>query len=48
MIPHGLKVKFFKRLFPSERGGNDSFLDRGIVFIELGIAIDGYHLLADT
>ena len=47
MIPQGLRVKYLAKSYLYKRGDNDSFMDKGLVH-RFGIAIDGYHRLADT
>lgn len=46
MLPRGLSVKYLPDSYVRNRGGNDSFLDRGVVH-RIGIAVDGYWKLAD-
>ena len=46
MIPNGLKVKYLPASLLMKRHFNDSFMDKGLVH-RLGIAIDGYHQIAD-
>lgn len=47
MIPQGLRVKYLADSYLYKRGDNDSFMDKGLVH-RFGIAIEGYHRLADT
>ena len=47
LIPGGLKVKYLSESFLLKRDDNDSFSGGGIAR-RVGIAIDGYHRLADT
>lgn len=46
-IPAGLKVKYLSESFLFKRDDNDSFSEGGIAR-RVGIAIDGYHRLAET
>jgi abequosyltransferase len=46
LIPKGLRLRVLARSLLDKRGDNDSFLERGITH-RFGIAIDGYHRLAD-
>lgn len=46
MIPNGLTVKYIPESFLLKRGGNDSFMDRGLVN-RFAMAIDGYHRIAN-
>ncbi len=46
-IPGGLRVKYLSESFLLKRDDNDSFSGGGIAR-RVGIAIDGYHRLADT
>lgn len=46
MLPGGLTLRHLPESFLNKRGGNDSFVDRGIVN-RIGIAVDGYHRIAD-
>jgi abequosyltransferase len=46
MLPGGLTVRYLPGPFLDKRGGNDSFNTRGYAH-RYGIAIDGYHRLAD-
>jgi len=45
MIPSGLKLKYLGESLLMKRGGNDSFMDKGLVH-RYSIAIDGYHRIA--
>ena len=45
MIPHGLELKYLGESLQWRRGGNDSFMDKGMVH-RYAIAIDGYHRIA--
>jgi len=45
MIPDGLSVKFVGESLQFKRGGNDSFMDKGLVH-RYALAIDGYHRIA--
>jgi abequosyltransferase len=45
MIPRGLTVKYLGESLQFKRGGNDSFMDRGLVH-RYAIAIDGYYRIA--
>lgn len=47
LIPGGLKVKYLSESFLFKRDDNDSFSGGGIAR-RVGIAIDGYHRLAET
>jgi len=47
IIPFGLKIKFIGSSFLFKRGGNDSFVDKGLVN-RYRIAIDGYGDLGAT
>lgn len=47
LIPEGLKVKYLSGTYLLKRDDNDSFSEGGIAR-RVGIAIDGYHRLADT
>jgi len=47
LIPGGLRVKFLSGTYLLKRDDNDSFSEGGIAR-RVGIAIDGYHRLADT
>ena len=47
LIPGGLRVKYLSGTYLLKRGDNDSFSGRGIAR-RVGIAIEGYHRLADT
>jgi abequosyltransferase len=47
LIPGGLRVKYLSDSFLLKRDDNDSFSGGGIAR-RVGIAIDGYHRLADT
>lgn len=47
MMPHGLKVKYLSGSYLKNRGGNDSFMDRGIVH-RIGISIEGFGNLANV
>ena len=46
MIPEGLKVRYLAGEYLLNRGGNDSFLEKGLVH-RIGIAIDGFHRIAE-
>jgi abequosyltransferase len=46
IIPQGLRVRYLAESYLSNRSGNDSFLDRGIVN-RIGIAVNGYWRLGD-
>jgi abequosyltransferase len=46
MLPNGLTVKYLRGPFLDKRGGNDSFLINGLTS-RYGIAVDGYHRIAD-
>jgi abequosyltransferase len=45
IIPRGLAVKYLGESLQLKRGGNDSFMDKGLVH-RYAIAIDGYHRIA--
>lgn len=45
MIPAGLAVKYLGESLLLKRGGNDSFMDKGLVQ-RYAIAIEGYHRIA--
>lgn len=45
LIPSGLTVKYLGESLQLKRGGNDSFMDQGLVH-RYSIAIDGYHRIA--
>ena len=45
LIPQGLSVKYLGQSLQLKRGGNDSFMDKGIAH-RFAIAIDGYHRIA--
>ena len=45
MIPSGLKLKYLGESLLMKRGGNDSFMNKGLVH-RYSIAIDGYHRIA--
>jgi len=47
LIPGGLRVKYLSGTYLLKRDDNDSFSERGIAR-RVGIAIEGYHRLADT
>jgi len=47
IMPRGLTVKYVARTYLNRRSSNDSFMDKGLVH-RWGIAIDGFHRLADT
>jgi abequosyltransferase len=45
MIPTGLAIKYLGESLLLKRGGNDSFMDKGLVH-RYAIAIEGYHQIA--
>jgi abequosyltransferase len=47
MLPGGLTVKYLRGPFLDKRGENDSFLTNGLT-PRYGIAVDGYHRIADA
>jgi abequosyltransferase len=47
MIPAGLTVRYLPEPFLDKRGDNDSFLTQGMT-ARFGIAVDGYHAMADA
>lgn len=47
LISTGLRVCYVAEVWLDMRGGNDSFLDKGVVN-RFSLAIDGYHKIADT
>jgi len=47
LIPKGLEVCYVPEIWLDQRGGNDSFADKGIVD-RFRIAIEGYHNLAES
>lgn len=44
MIPGGLRVKYLGESLLYKRGGNDSFMDKGLV-ARYAVTIDGYHAI---
>jgi abequosyltransferase len=46
LIPEGLRIKYLSGTYLLKRDDNDSFSERGMAR-RVGIAIDGYHRLAD-
>ena len=47
MLPTGLTVRYLREPFLDKRGENDSFLTHGLT-PRYGLAVDGYHQIADT
>ncbi|MGA2678408.1 MAG: glycosyltransferase family 2 protein [Sedimentisphaerales bacterium] len=47
LMPRGLTVKYLAEPLLDRRGGNDSFVDKGVVN-RYRIAIDGYHKIGDV
>ena len=47
MVPQGLRVKYLCESLLDKRGGNDSFMEKGLVHRYM-MAVDGYHRLANT
>lgn len=47
MIPQGLRLKYLAHSYLYKRGGNDSFMDKGLGH-RYQLAIEGYDRLADT
>jgi abequosyltransferase len=47
LLPGGLTVRYLPDPFLDKRGDNDSFVTNGLV-PRFGIAVDGYHRIADT
>lgn len=47
MIPHGLRLHYIPSPLLYRRTGNDSFMDRGVVY-RFAKSIDGYHHLASA